>query len=278
MAFSNPFARDSEGTGRNILTYKIVSLLSFLLQLIATIYYSTHLVYGVHSIFGMSNAHVTPFTPSNVFVTIYWVVLWLVQLVYISHLFSSDDTARRSAAAVGAHFVFFNILHFIWILLWSTSHPILSELVVILNFFNLTSAYYRYPSTTRAPNFVHLAVSALPLTFEFFLLFWNGAVMFHCHHSLVCRILANIAIWGIAGFAGFFLFGFNDFYVGFATSFLAAGLGVGQFFTRVVALQWPFAFAVMSLCFVGSIVVAVPGILGRNERRVGETAPLLHDA
>lgn len=102
--------------------------------------------------------------------------------------------------------------------------------------------------------------------------------MVHCYHSLVCRVLANIAIWGIVGFAGFFLFAFNDFYVGFATSFLAAGLGVEQFFTKFIALQWPFAFAVMSICFIGSLMVAIPGILGRNERQVGERAPLLENA
>lgn len=280
MAFSNPFSRDTNGARRNIAAYKALSLLSFLLQLIATAYLANHAVHGVrhsHSIFGMSNLHVTPFTLSHIFVIIYWVVLWLIQAVYISKLFSSDEVACNAAAAVGAHFILFNVLHFIWSLFWCTGHPILSEIIVIINFFNLTGAYFRHPSTTRAPNYVHLAVSALPLTFEFFLLLWNGAVMFHCHHSLVCRILANVTIWGITTFAGFFLLGFNDFYVGFATTFLAAGLGVGQFFTKVIALQWPFAFAVMSISFVGSVVVAL-GIVGRDTQQAGERAPLLGEA
>lgn len=260
------------------MAYKIFTLLSFLLQLIVTGYCASHAVYGAHSLFGMSNAHVTPFTPSHAFVVIYWVVLWLLQVVYISHLFSSVEAVCDSAAVVGIHFILFNLLHFFWAILWATSHPILSEIVVVINFFNLTFVYFRHPSTAHTPNYVHLAVSALPLTFEFFLLLWNGAVMFHCHHSLICRILANIAIWGIAAFAGFFLFGFSDFYVGFATSFLAAGLGVGQFFTKVIALQWPFGFAIMALCFVASIAVAVPGMFGRDEYRTGERAPLLEEA
>lgn len=280
MAFSNPFARDTSDARRNIVAYKTFSLLSFLLQLVATAYLANHAVHGVrhsHSIFGMSYMHVSPFTPSHIFVTIYWIVLWLAQAVYISHLFSSDEAAGNAAAAVGAHFILFNVLRFTWDLLWCTGHPILSEIIVIVNFFNLTCAYFRYPSTTRTPNFVHLAVSALPLTFEFFLLLWNGAVMFHCHDSLVCRILANVTIWGIAAFAGFFLLGFNDFYVGFATTFLAAGLGVGQFFTKVVALQWPFAFSVMAISFVGSVAVAL-GVIGRDTQQVGERAPLLGEA
>jgi hypothetical protein len=274
MQLSNPFSRDG---GRNLTAYKVMSLLTFLLQFVATIYLANHAVHGVHnshSIFGMSNLHVTPFTLSHVFVVIYWIVLWIFQAVYMSHLFSSDETATNSATAVGAHFILFNVLHFVWALLWCTGHPILSEIVVIFNFFNVAGAYLRHPSTTRAPNFVHLAVSALPLTFQFFLLLWNGAVMFHCHNNLLCRILANVTVWGITGFAGFFLLGFSDFYVGFATTFLAAGLGVGQFFTKVVALQWPFAFTVMSICFIGTCAVA-SGAIGRESSRTGESAPLL---
>lgn len=101
--------------------------------------------------------------------------------------------------------------------------------------------------------------------------------MVHCH-DLVCRILANVAIWGIVVYAGFFLVVFKDWHVGFATAFLSAGLGVGQLFTKTVALQWPFAFAVMSLVFVGTLVVAVPEAFGASEGRgSGERAPLLHE-
>jgi len=121
----------------------------------------------------------------------------------------------------------------------------------------------------------------MPLTFTFFMILWDGAVMINCHGA-ACRILANVAIWSIPLFAGFFLVAFKDYYVGFATAFLAAGLGVGQFFTKVVALQWPFAFAVMAIVFIFSLVVAIPGILGRETGteaggRGGERAPLLRE-
>lgn len=65
--------------------------------------------------------------------------------------------------------------------------------------------------------------------------------MVHCHDALVCRVLANVAIWGIVPFAGTFLFAYNDWTVGLATAFLTAGLGVGQFFIKTFALQWIFA-------------------------------------
>jgi len=94
---------------------------------------------------------------------------------------------------------------------------------MIINFLQLVAVYFRNPT---APRLIHLPVAAMPLTFSFFMILWNGSVMVHCH-GLVCRVLANVAVWGIAAFAGFFLLAFKDYYVGFATAFLAAGLGVG---------------------------------------------------
>ncbi|KAF8253244.1 DUF1774-domain-containing protein [Wilcoxina mikolae CBS 423.85] len=280
VSLSNPFARDSEGTRRNIAAYRVLTLLSFILQFATTFYYVNNAPVdgslGRHKIF---YGHATPFTLSTVFVDIYWVVLWILQVVYIYHLFKSDETAQNSAASVGSHFILYNVLHFVWVMLWVRSHTIIAEFVVVVNFLQLTAVYFRYHT---APRLIHLAVSAMPLTWTFFLLLWNGAVMVHCH-SLVCRVFANVAVWGLAAFAGFFLLAFKDYYVGFATAFLAAGLGVGQFFTKVIALQWPFAFAVMAIVFLFSLATAIPGVLGGNTGneatgRRGERAPLLQDA
>ena len=116
----------------------------------------------------------------------------------------------------------YNVLQFAWLLLWGHHLVVLAEIVLVANFFNLTAVYFR---NRTAPWLIHLAVSAMPLTITFFMILWNGAVMAHCH-SLACRIVANVAVWGIAAFAGFFLLAFRDYYVGFATAFLAAGLGV----------------------------------------------------
>jgi len=275
MAFSNPFSRDSEGSRRNIAAYKVLTLLSFILQFITTLYYFSG-NFGHHK---HLYPHATPFSLSHPFVAIYWVVLWILQIVYVWHLFRSDETAVNSAAAVGSHFVLYNVLQFVWVMLWVSGHPVIAEIALIANFFNLTAVYFR---NSTAPRLIHLAVSAMPLTFTFFMILWNGAVMVHCH-GLACRVLANVAVWGIAAFAGFFLLAFKDYYVGFATAFLAAGLGVGQFFTKVIALQWPFAFAVMAIVFLASLATAVPGILGTNTgneatgRGRGERAPLLHE-
>jgi Fungal protein of unknown function (DUF1774) len=189
----------------------------------------------------------------------------------------------------------FNLLQFGWIMLWVRSHYIWSEIFAIVNFLQLVALYLRNSTTPRYADFsillqdqpltccrlVHLPVAAMPLTWTFFLVFWNGALMMHCH-DLVCRILANVAIWGILVFAGFFLVFFKDYHVGFATAFLAAGLGVGQFFAKVIALQWIFAFTIMAIVFLFTLAVAVPGIFGADtgvEARGGdrERAPLLQD-
>lgn len=76
----------------------------------------------------------------------------------------------------------------------------------------------------------------------------------------------------------------QDYTMGFALSVLSASLGVAQFFRQVVAFQWIFAFTIMAVLFVMTVVVAVPAWTGRQvpwggtaERRQvdAERAPLL---
>ena len=74
--------------------------------------------------------------------------------------------------------------------------------------------------------------------------------------------------------------------MGFALSILAASIGVGQFLTHAVAFQWIFAFVIMGVLLIATLVIGVPGILGKefSFRREGavvpadqERAPLLDD-
>jgi hypothetical protein len=77
----------------------------------------------------------------------------------------------------------------------------------------------------------------------------------------------------------------QDYTMGFALSILTAALGVGQFFRQVIAFQWIFAFTIMATLFLCTLVVAIPGIFGkeisfRREHVVAddrERAPLLED-
>lgn len=71
--------------------------------------------------------------------------------------------------------------------------------------------------------------------------------------------------------------------MGFNLSVLAASIGVAQFLRQVIALQWIFAFVIMSVLFVATVVVAVPAWTGRDfswkRAATGdeERAPLLND-
>jgi len=290
MAFGNPFSRDREGSERNIAAYKFITIGSFLLNFVFTIMYSASKPadghHHNHTILGPHYTH-TAFTPNFIFVSIYWITLFILQIGYVWHLFSDNEAYVKGAASIGSHFILFNALQFAWVMLWTRDWIVLSELILIINWFNLVGAYLRHSTT---PRWVHLAAIALPLTWLEFAIFWNGAVMVNCH-SLACRIVANVAIWSFLCYALFFLLIFKDYTVGFATSFLMAGLGVGQFPIKVLALQWIFAFTIMAVVFILSVIIAIPGIFGRDtgleaghghSHTVGgtdrERAPLLQDA
>ncbi len=74
--------------------------------------------------------------------------------------------------------------------------------------------------------------------------------------------------------------------MGFALSILSAAIGVSQFLRQIIAFQWIFAFTIMATLFLCTLVIAIPGILGkeisfRREPTVvddRERAPLLEDS
>ncbi|RPA87859.1 DUF1774-domain-containing protein [Ascobolus immersus RN42] len=276
MAFANPFSKDSDVHYKNLKTYRVLTLLSFLFSMIVNLYYSAAIPFvkhSIHSTWSQSDAHPTPFTINHIFVAIFWVYLWLNQAGYIWHLYASSEDLRKTASGVGSHFIVFNILQGIWAFLWVNGHFWWSEAVLVLNFVQQCSLYFRQPTT---PRYIHMSAVSLPIVWLFFAVLWNGAVMVHCH-DLACRIVANVAVWGIAVYAGFFLMVYQDYSIGFGTAFLAAGLGVAQFFTKLFALQWIFAFTIMSLVFVATLLTISPA--GERIKSTDrERAPLLQEA
>ncbi|KAF8416959.1 hypothetical protein EV426DRAFT_391915 [Tirmania nivea] len=301
MAFYNPFARHQEITRANIVWYRILTAFTWLLSFIPTIYYTFHAPHDhitphrhyhhSHTIFGQSTAHPTPFTINYVFVYIYWIAMFIGQIGYVWHLFADNEVWVKAACSVGPHFILFNLLNFAHIMLWTRAHFIFAEIALAINFLQLTSLYFRHSLPARPTNHhtthphteadyvslstiktIHIPTVSMPLVWTFFALFWNGAVMVHCHDAMVCRVLANVAIWGIVPFAGTFLFGYGDWTVGLATAFLAAGLGVGQFFMKTYALQWIFAFTIMAIVVLSTLSLTAP--MG-SAVHTGERAPLL---
>lgn len=145
------------------------------------------------------------------------IILFALQLVYAGSLWSSNTVYLTAAANIGSHYIASNLLLFGFIHLWVRSHFWLAELLLVINFFNLSFAYFRHSTTPRA---IHIGTVAGPLAWNFTALYWVGAVAFHSTH-LVGRIVANVFIWGWLGYGMFFLAAYKDYTIGFALSVLS---------------------------------------------------------
>lgn len=272
---------DSESntsSGRSLLLTKISTTVSYLLLLITAFYYTFNAPSTHDGRFWHHN-HATPFAQSSIFTSIYILLLFALQLAYQYSLYTAHAAA---ATAVASHFVASNLLLFGFVHLFVRSHYVLAELLLVINFFNLSFLYFRHSTT---PRFMHLGVVSGPLAWNFAALYWCGALAV-THNGFVARIVANVFIWGWAGYGIFFLAAYKDYTMGYAMSVLAFSTGVGQFLTRphVLQLQWVFAFTIGGLLFVLSTAVGLPGLLGKDPFPRGqivsedrERAPLLAD-
>jgi heme/copper-type cytochrome/quinol oxidase subunit 2 len=277
----NPFARRESHDKNQLMVYKIFTITTWVLVVVVSIACSFSSP-GRRSIWEQNKVHPTPFSLNPVITDLYWIALLLLQLGYVWHLFSSDADLANAAANVGSHFIINNLLQFAFVLLWVHSRFWIAEAVLILNFFNLISLYLRYSTT---PRFVHIPVVSGPLAWTFVAILWNGAAMVGAH-SVPARILANIVIWAILVFGLLFLVAFKDYTMGFALSILAAAIAVHQLGIKVIAFQWIFAFVVMSVLFLATLAIAIPGAFGKELRfrqegdvvdRDRERQPLLDD-
>ncbi|MCJ1479433.1 hypothetical protein MMC13_008119 [Lambiella insularis] len=285
----NPFAKRESHTQRSLLAYKILTVASWFLVHVVNIHYGFNAPAGDtsgHSIWEQNRLHPTPFSLNPAIVDIYWIVILVLQIYYLFILWSSNADDVTPAANVGSHFIINNLLQFAFVMLWVHQfhgHFWVAELMLIINFFNLTFLYFRH---SRMPRVIHIAIVSGPLAWNFVAIFWCGAAMVNAQH-LAARILANIAVWGILGYGLFFLAAFKDYTMGFELSILAASLGVHQFFMKVFSLQWIFAFTIMAVLFFATLAISIPGIFGKefSIRREGdivdadrERQPLLDDA
>ena len=133
-------------------------------------------------------------------------------------LFTQNAELVNAAANVGSHYIVSNILQAAFILLWVRSEFCWCELVHVVNFFNLTSLYFRH---RRSPPFVHIPVVTGPLAWTFVGIFWSGAVSAHAQ-GLAARIVANVFVWSWLLYGLFFIAAFRDYAMGFELSVLAA--------------------------------------------------------
>lgn len=173
-----------------------------------------------HTIWEQNKIHHTPFAMNAFIASFYWygsiflqnlnvqaltsiirLFLFILQIGYVLHLFSDEAEHVNAAASVGSHFIVNNLFQFAFIMLFVRSHFIWAEIMLIINFFNLSSLYFRHNTT---PRFVHMPATSGPLAWTFVALYWNGAIAVGAH-NLAARIVANVAIWGILVYGLFFL-------------------------------------------------------------------------
>ncbi|KAJ9611829.1 uncharacterized protein PV06_00670 [Exophiala oligosperma] len=288
MANWNPFAKREEFTKNNLIAYKILTIVSWLVLVIFGAYYTfsrpvdcghKHLC---HTIWGQNSHRRTPFSLNSVITSIYWVIVLILQAHYVRYLWSADKAFVTSAANVGSHFIFHNLLTFGFIMLWVRGHFWQGELLLIVNLFNLTLLYFGHSTT---PLFIHLPVVSAPLAWNYVAILWDGAAMVNAH-TLPARIVANIFIWGLLVLGAFFLLTFKDYTMGLELAVLSLALAVGQLGTHVIALQWIFAFVIAGCLTVMSLLIGAPKVFGQDRtiRQEGaivsedrERAPLLGD-
>ncbi|KAI2611975.1 DUF1774-domain-containing protein [Hypoxylon sp. NC1633] len=273
----NPFVKRDSHSKNTILT-----TVTWLLSIVVSFYYTFHSphdgVWYRRKIWGQNDAYDTAFRMNHIIASIYWIVLFILQGGYIAYLFSGTVERVNEACSVGSHFIINNLFHFAFVMLFVRSYFGWAELFIILNFINLSSLYFRHPGYARV---IHFPVVSGPLAWTFVAIYWNGAIMVPHPASLVARIFGNIFIWSILVYGLFFIIVYRDYTMGFNLSVLSAAIGVSQFFRQVIAFQWIFAFVIMAVLFIATVVVAVPAATGKNTKlpsaRGGDTerAPLL---
>jgi hypothetical protein len=214
------------------LIWRIATPIVYLFTLVSTIYYTIHRPHsGAHphrTIWRQNSAHHTPFALNAPLTSIYWLVLFLLQLIYVSLLALSR--APPSGVALAPTFTAHNILVLAFVHLYTRTLLWWALLLAALDFVLLTFAYFRYSlsavraTAAKAPlsdRLVHFAALAGPLAFAFVALYWDGAAAAHARH-FAARVVANVFVWSWGAYGGFYLVAFGDWTLAFCLSVLCA--------------------------------------------------------
>ncbi|ODQ79896.1 hypothetical protein BABINDRAFT_161566 [Babjeviella inositovora NRRL Y-12698] len=282
-------------TDDSLVTHRVTTTVSLALSIWGTfkhLIFSGHVLKHVNEPFRVS---LTPFTGNIIVLFVYWSLLYLLQIVFVAQIYFpgshtnstgvsgviSTTTRASLTSVVGWHFTIFNFLTYLWTLTFHKEHYLTSEIILVLNLLNILALTINHKTSTIKPLsnwiFIHLSTAALPFSWLLYAVFWNGAVLFHAQTGLFARIVANVLIWDFLFIPLFFVLIWKDWGIGLSSSLLTFGLGWGQLFTKVIALQWIFAFIISGILFVVSVITAFSqengnGLLIGND---SEQAPLL---
>ncbi|KAK2760324.1 hypothetical protein FQN54_002392 [Arachnomyces sp. PD_36] len=259
----NPFAKREAHGSNTVLAYRILTPLSWILVLVIAIFYSARTPDDVSNglpLWQQIGAHPTPFTQNRVITAIYWIVLLISQLGYISHLFSKDAAVVTAAINVASYYILNNLFVVAFVLLWVRSFFAGAEVIVAANFLSQAALHSNHRGL---PTLVHFSAIAGPYAWTFTELFWNGAVAV-AGNGLAARIVANIFIWSFLLVGEYHIFTLKDTVFGFSLSILTLSLAVEQFLIKIVALQWIFGFVIFGVLFAGSAWVSTGRYYGRD--------------
>lgn len=235
-----------------IYRYKVVSIGTLLLSFYGNVNLLAE--YGKLS----EIISVTPFSNFLIFLIIYWLVIYILQIIYLQkNLDLNIDNSDTNIVNITKSLIYFNVLTLIWTWLFKYKWFIFSEIILLIELFVVLNNYMNHKVYSFRPwrNFlvINLTIGSLPLSWIFITIFWNGALMIPVN-NLATRILANIFIWDFLLIGLGFLYFFNDVTMGLSLAFLVLGMALNQLFLKFIALQWIFGFVISGLLFLFSLL------------------------
>jgi hypothetical protein len=109
-ATDNPFVKREEFTQRNLIAYKILTIVSWLLLVVFGALYtfqrpecSRH--DRCHTIWGQNDHRPSGFSVNSVLTSVYWCLILILQAHYVRFLWSAEKEYVTNAANVGSHFI-----------------------------------------------------------------------------------------------------------------------------------------------------------------------------
>lgn len=255
-------------TTNEVYQYRVISIGSVLISL----YGNLQLLFNWSKL--SSEISVTPFLCFLIFIIFYWGLIYVTQILYLQTILNTTNQINDiQIVKISNNLIAFNLINFIWAFLFRYRYYLISEIVVIVEFFIILNHYLNYKIYSIKPVktylLINLPTGSLPLSWIFFQLFWNGSLMIHSN-GFVARVFANVFIWDYLVIGACFLFLFNDYTIGFSLSYLILGMALNQLFVKVIALQWIFAFIISGLLFAMSLWVIVSGPKLKNETVIQE--------
>ncbi|TWU71464.1 hypothetical protein ED733_002620 [Metarhizium rileyi] len=139
--------------------------------------------------------------------TLYWLNLFVRQLLCIGIALIPRKLAFRDAiVSTSSHFIAFNLLHLGSVTLVAYSYFAWAQIILVLNFANMSSLYFRYHHHALL---AHSALVSGPLSWTSFAMYWNGFRI--SPRSEGAHIVGSIFLWRMLGYGLFFAFAYKDF-------------------------------------------------------------------